>query len=201
MANMRKFLGFLADNTRDMQSVCELGAGRFENMPHYKCPRRIGIELIHSYIEARLPGNWLALWGNALDYDKILLSALESFPDVFALIDFLEHLDKADGIALLQRLQQTAKRIIIFAPHGTCNQSGAESFGFGDEKCAALVKERGEGASAAEAQRHKSSWYTEDLTALGFTVDCDKNYHSVTHTEAQIGKDGGAVIFAVWNKV
>jgi hypothetical protein len=199
MANMPKFLSFLSDNTKDMYSVCELGAGHFENFPHYRSRQRVGIELISSYIENRVPGDWVVIHGNALEFDRLLATSGIT-PDVFTLIDFLEHVEKDAGLDLLKRLQKVARRIIIFAPHGTCNQSGEESFGFGETSCAAKIEAKGEKEVAVEAQRHKSTWVTEDLVALGFTVDCDRNYHRVKQCAAQIGTDGGAVIFGVWNK-
>ncbi len=199
MGNMRRFV---KDNTADLNSVCELGAGRFSNFPLYQCPIKIGIELIPDYINNRTVGNQFitkAILGDATKFEELL----DEDVDAFAIIDFIEHIEKDVAIDLLKRLQARSRRIFIFVPYGTHEQTGEDSFGFADKNLENILNQSGNANAAMDAQRHKSKWYVEDLASLGFVVDHDTNHHSPKQLKIDaylLGDDGGSVMWAVWNK-
>lgn len=199
MGDIRRFL---MDNTNGITSVCELGAGRFDNFAMFQCPIRIGIELIPDYMENKLVPESIitkAILGDATKFEELL----DEDVDAFAIIDFLEHLDKDVGLDLLKRLQLRSRRIFIFVPYGTHDQDGQGSFGFADNNLENKLMVSGNADSAKEAQRHKSKWYVPDLTALGFVVDHDTKHHSPKQLKMDahiMGDDGGSVMWAVWNK-
>lgn len=195
---MGKLDEFLAHNTKDINTVCELGAGLFGNFNHFKCPNKIGIELVKSYIENKLVPDSLvtkAIHGSALEFDKLLG---DTEIDAFACIDFIEHLDKPVAIDLIKRMQQKSKRIFIFTPYGACHQDGQVSWAFCIPRLTHRMQK--DKALAIEAQRHKSTWYTADLEELGFVVDHDKTFITAIEPWHDVGTDGGSVIWAVWNK-
>jgi len=187
--------GFIRNNTKGLDVAVELGAGVFHNFAHIASRIKVGIELIPEYVEARAykGPNIVALNGNALEFDKLLAEAGVDAVDVFIMCDFLEHIDKDDAVELIARLKAYGNRIIIFVPGGTCNQHGHEHHTFGDK-----VQFRNED-SAIEAQRHKSTWFKEDLEALEFVVDETLNYHNPDKDREKFGEDGGSVLWAVWN--
>lgn len=195
---MDKYQRFLHENTKGIDSVCELGAGLFKNFPFYSCATKIGIELVPSYIEnIQVPRNCITqiINGNALEFESLLG---DTQVDAFACIDFIEHLEKDVAINLIERMKQRGRRILIFTPGGTCHQDGHATWSF----CLPglnlrMQKDR---ELAIEAQRHKSTWYKEDFEALGFTVDEDHTFMGTPAPFHDIGEDGGSVLWAVWNK-
>ena len=200
---MGNLLAFIGENTRDVNCVVELGAGIFDNFPYYKCPVRIGIELVKSYVDNRIAGPQtctMAINGDATKFEDLLPQDL--VVDVISLIDFIEHLDKDVALDLIKRAQKRCRRIIIFSPHGTHNQDGSDSYGFTNGVVKTQVDEAGDTQQAIEAQRHKSKWYVKDLEDLGFKVNLDTGHHPqmIWGMKNLIGEDGGAVMWAVWDK-
>lgn len=199
---MGNLVHWLNDNTRGTNSVCELGAGTFANFPFYLTKRKIGIELIKEYLDNKQVGPDqfdLAIHGDATKFEELLPPG--ETPEVFVMIDFIEHLDKDVALDLIKRIQNVAKKILIFTPHGTHNQTGEESYDFGNASLRTKLDEDAK-IRAIEAQRHKSKWYADDLQKLGFVVNVDSAHHPkvIWSMKHLIGDDGGAVMWAVWNR-
>lgn len=195
---MNKMEKFLVDNTKDIQTVCELGAGLFGNFDRYKCERRIGIELVKSYIDNMLAHPTMmtkAIHGSALDFEKLLG---DEPVDAFACIDFIEHLDKDVAIDLIKRMQKRANRVFIFTPYGECHQDGVVSWAFCIPRLEMRMQKDKE--LAINTQTHRSTWYTSDLEELGFVVDHDTTFVTAVEPWHDVGADGGSVLWAVWNK-
>lgn len=190
-----KYIEFLKGNTKDIESVCELGAGIFRNFNSYQCSIKIGIELIPSYVENKICDATIAICGNALDFEELLKDIKV---DAFAIIDFIEHIEKNVAVDLLQRLQLAAKRIFVFCPDGTCNQVGDEAWDFNQKHLTSKISK--DKNNAIEAQRHKSTWCAFDFKNLGFQVEVDNDRIKGHRSYNIYGDDGGAVIWAVWNK-
>lgn len=195
---MDKYQRFLHENTKDIDSVCELGAGLFKNFPFYSCTTKIGIELVPSYIDnIQVPVSCITriINGNALDFENLLE---DTQVDAFACIDFVEHLDKDVAFNLIERMKNRARRILIFTPGGTCLQDGKATWAFCIPGLASkMIKDMN---LAIEAQKHKSTWYKEDFEKLGFVVDEDHSFMGTPAPFHDIGDDGGSVLWAVWNK-
>lgn len=197
---MNKYVDFLNNNTHDIDSVCELGAGIFTNFQFYKCNTKIGIELIKTYIDNRIcSSDVVAINGNAMKFEDLLKGVKV---DSFACIDFLEHLEKEQAIDLIKRMQNYSKRIFVFIPHGTCKLEGT-GWDFGNQDLGLKLIDENSKDSAIDAQTHKSTWYVSDFENLGFKVDHDVGYHGLNRKKAppeQFGTDGGTVMFCVWNR-
>ena len=97
-----KYVVFLKENTKDINTVCELGAGVFKNFNDYQCTSKIGIELIPAYVNNREYKNCEAIVGDANNFKTLLDGKVV---DAFACIDFLEHLEKEDAIELIKKMQ------------------------------------------------------------------------------------------------
>lgn len=193
MANMQKYIEFIGNGTDGTNIACEPGAGLFSNFQFIKSNKKIGIGLIQDYIDNRtyVADDCVAIHGDALEFNKLI----DGEVDVFLLLDFLEHLNKDDGLRLINRLKLHSSRILIFTPHGTFNQDGVAAYKFAKDDL--YIKNASE---AIEAQRHKSTWYVDDLESLGFNVELDNNWHPSVDDKEQFRDDGGAVMLAVWNK-
>jgi len=169
---------FLINETKGYNSICELGAGLFTNFKNFMCPVRVGIELVPEYIENRQDKSATAICGNILNYDELLDRHGIRNIDVFAMIDVLEHITKEDGISLIKRLQEHAKKIIVWAPEGPCHQDGTDSWDFFDKSLAAKIQHNKD--LAIECQRHKSTWYEDDFLKLDFNVNLSRGYSKIT---------------------
>jgi hypothetical protein len=195
-----KYVVFMEENTKDIDTVCEIGAGIFKNFHHYGCSKKIGIELIESYVENReyREDDCEALVGDANDFEAILG---DRQVDAIGCIDFIEHLEKDVAIKLIERMKNVCGRIFIYTPHGTCNMDGVNGSTWGNERQWGGLLKGEDRAKASESQRHKSTWFEKDLLDLGFAVDRDSDRLSndVKH-EAVYGDDGGDVMWAIWNK-
>jgi SAM-dependent methyltransferase len=70
--------------------------------------------------------------------------------DCVAAIDLIEHLDKAEGEALLEAMERIARRrVVVFTPNGFLPQEP-----YGDN----------------EFQRHRSGWEPDEMRARGYRV-------------------------------
>jgi len=192
-----KYVVFLEENTKDIDTVCELGAGVFKNFANYKCETKIGIEIVPAYVKHRQYAQCEAIIGDALKFEEFLE---DKEIDAFACIDFIEHLEKDVAIDLIKRMQAKANRIFIYTPHGTCNMDGNAGSVWSNE--GAWGGKVGEDRQLAiESQRHKSTWFVDDLLQLDFAVDRDaERLARDAKPTALYGEDGGDVIWAVWNK-
>lgn len=82
--------------------------------------------------------------------------------DCAIMLDVLEHLDKESGLALIAKLKEITKSILIFIPLG-------DTIGYFND-----FKEMGN----QDLQTHKSAWYASELHTLGFDVDVYLNFHT-----------------------
>lgn len=88
-------------------------------------------------------------------YKQIFVQDVREFTppnpyDVITALDFIEHLEKEDGLRLLSRLEELAnKRVVLVTPNGFVPQAAQPDNPF---------------------QEHKSGWTTEDFKARGYRV-------------------------------
>ena len=146
--------GVVAAKLQDVDVVLDLGPGI--NPQPFLNP------YVHICVDAHLPYLERLKRERAEDPRYVLINApwdqvIGMLPDksvdtVFAL-DFIEHLDKADGFRMLREAERVARRqIVVFTPHGFFPQS------YDDPR-----KPDRWGMDGGYWQTHRSGWATEDF--------------------------------------
>lgn len=179
---------WIRTQTSGSDTVVELGAMFFEKLKHVSpdVKTKIGIEIWEPYIISEVDHfgvpvikDCIKIHGSVLDY-KILLNGHNL--DTAMIIDVLEHFDKDVAIEWIKKLKTDFKKIILMVPAGSFPQEIDHS-GFG----------------AHEFQKHRSSWYKEDIEKLEFTeVILDDIFHANPELIAN-NMDTGCW-FCVWEK-
>jgi hypothetical protein len=179
---------WINQKTKDSNSVVELGAMFFEKLKHVSSTIKIkiGIEIWEPYIKSDVDHfgvpvfeDCIKIHGSILDY-KTLLSGYEL--DTAMIIDVLEHFDKDIAFDLINNLKQDFNKIILMVPAGYYPQDIDHS-----------------GFHADEYQKHRSSWYEEDIRKLGFgEVVLDELFHY--NEELATKKMDTGCWFCVWVK-
>ena len=121
------------------------------------------VEVVHS--EA-----WRALWAG-ISHERIW--------DVALGIDFIEHLDRSDALAIISMMKRVAPKIVLFIPEGNHPQT-SDGYGMGGDFW----------------QTHRSTWVAEDLELLGSTVERWVDFHTWAKDR---GADPGA-LWATWSR-
>ena len=161
---------WIQDQTKGARCVVDLGAGFFDKL-RYVPPmaRKIGVDVFPAYLGYAPPGVTARL-GDIREWDKILQ---HEDCDVAMLIDVIEHMSKPDGMALLNSLKESFRKILVMTPDGFVEQTH-DVTGFENEW-----------------QVHECGWTKTELETAGFTVEIAENFHP------HLGKDS---LFAVWEK-
>lgn len=145
--------GWVEESTRGYESTLEFGSGLGAYTRFIGSGVKDGIEAFAPYVETSKldPDNEGCRFylGDMREFESII----DRSYDVALFVDSLEHLVKEDGIDLLLRCQGPFKKIAVMVPVGPLN----------NEPC-----------DGNELQRHLSTWYAEDLVALGFVVRVDE---------------------------
>lgn len=159
---------WINDKTNGSETVVELGAMFFEKLKHVSptVKTKIGIEIWEPYINSEVDHfgvpvikDCIKIHGSVLDY-KSLLNGYNL--DTAMIIDVLEHFDKDVAFKWIESLKTDFKKVILMVPAGVFPQEVDHS-GFG----------------AHEFQKHRSSWYEEDIKKLGFTeIILDNMFHA-----------------------
>jgi cyclopropane fatty-acyl-phospholipid synthase-like methyltransferase len=158
----------------DCGSVLELGCGIGDKLAATPCEFRVGVEAHRPYLDAAY-----RKWGPRLhelhvaDARAYMETEIRWF-DAIMMIDFIEHLEMPDALALLERCRSIARRkIIVFCPIGECPQD-SDTFQLGGD----------------EWQTHLSTWTLESLGSEGFDVALWPGY-----------REGGKLVaFGVWSR-
>jgi len=153
-AGRRDVLGLVASKLQDVDVVLDLGSGICPQ-PFLKACVHICVDVHRPYIErlkresADDPAYVLinASWDTA-----IAMLSDKSVDTVFAL-DFIEHLEKPDGLRMLREAERVARRqIVVCTPHGFFPQS------YDDPR-----KPDRWGMDGGYWQTHRSGWAPEDF--------------------------------------
>ena len=153
-ADRREVDGAVAARLQDVDVVLDLGPGI--NPQPYLTP------CVHICVDAHLPYLERLRRERAGDPRYVLINApwdraIGMLPDksvdtVFAL-DFIEHLEKADGLRMLREAERVARRqIVVFTPHGFFPQSYDDP-----------AKPDRWGMDGGFWQTHRSGWGPEDF--------------------------------------
>lgn len=141
-------------------SVLDVGAGRgsYHGLLALKGARLTLVDAFEPYLKDRavMVPTAITHCGRA---EEILPRLLGPY-DVALAIDFIEHLPKPEGLAVITQLQRLAGAVALFTPQGFHPQ---------DED------HKHEGADTW--QTHRSGWEAEELDALGFDVLVWEGFH------------------------
>lgn len=162
---------WICRNTMDCSSVVEFGAGDFYRLGkvHSGVSRKIGIEIYEPYIVRPRFYECERILGDIRNFESLIRS---EHMDCALLVDIIEHLEISEGKALMRKIMNRFKKVLLSVPEGNHPQDAS--------------------ADGNIWQTHLSVWRVPDVAELGFTdIVLDENHHN------QIGKDKGC-IFAVW---
>lgn len=118
------FIKIFEDELEGIETLLDLGCGKDSIIGKIKKKLKytVGIDIFEQDIELskkkKIHDEYMLL--DILDIDSKIPS--NSF-DCVILMDVIEHLEKSDGIKLIQKMEKIAKKkIIIFTPNGFLNQ-------------------------------------------------------------------------------
>lgn len=129
------------------ESILDLGCGPDSPIRHVEAPRKVGVEAFAPYVEM---SRKLGIHDEYVAADLVDVEFPEKSFDAIVMIEVLEHLEKADGEVVLERLERIArKKLIVSCPNGFLEQGSHD---------------------ANPYQVHRSGWTIKELTARGYTV-------------------------------
>lgn len=142
-----QFSDYLKKELKGCESVLDLGCGRSSPLRHCSVPYSVGVELFEPYLkesrEMKIHNEYILA-----DIRKVEFMP-KSFDCVLAL-DVLEHLTKKEGIELIKKMENVAKKkIIIFTPNGFLRQDEHDE---------------------DKLQIHKSGWTVDEFKKRGYEV-------------------------------
>jgi len=160
---------WLSTKSYGCDSIMDLGAGKFDKLQYLRAKTKIGVERFLPYIEEYGRPGIMAVCEDMRELDKVFDAVGVESVDCIIMSDSLEHISKDDGTALIKKCFGRTKRVLVFTPHGFRHQDGDDGNPY---------------------QTHLSGWTPDELTALGFRVKVDEDFHQV----------GEGAIFAMWNR-
>jgi SAM-dependent methyltransferase len=161
------------DSLDSQESVLDLGTGHGTVLRHLKSPSRlVGVDACKEALAVAKKKVPLGSF-RCMDIRGIVDAfGIRSFQSIVG-FDIIEHLEKADALALLQDCEAVATRVIWwFVPVGSHPQE---------------FDPRNEGNE--ELQRHRSEWQPEEFAALGYRVWHFPDWHTKKDMR---GKESGA---------
>jgi hypothetical protein len=128
----------------------DLGAG---NNPHNEIRKKLRIKqfLVDIYVEDHKKDNYInENFMNFTQMEKAILSKVGEKAEAVVGLHIIEHVGKADGIKLLNNMENWAAKIVIIeTPNGYVIQNGTKENPY---------------------QKHLSGWTPKELRNLGFKV-------------------------------
>jgi hypothetical protein len=147
------------------ESLLDVGCGAESPVRFFssRLARSVGVDLHEPSLEA---SRRAGIHGETLQTP--VLDVAERFPpksfDAVVALDVIEHLQKDDGLALLERMESLARRrVVVFTPNGFLPQGPLEG---------------------NELQRHLSGWGAGELRGLGYEVEGMTGWRPLRSEEA-----------------
>jgi len=123
--------------------------------------KKIGIEIWQPYIDNAEFKDCTMIQGDIREFETLVD---EVDMDCCLMADVLEHFTKIEAITLMNKVRKRFNRILLMIPEGIHEQHSDVT-----------------GYEAHEYQTHRSTWYKEDIIAMGFAeenVIVDPQFHS-----------------------
>lgn len=130
-----------------------------------RADRTLCIEPFGAYADRLEADGHAVLRATALEGLQGLIGA-----DTVVMLDVIEHMDKADGQAVIELAQAKARQVVVFTPIGFMPQHG-DAWGLGGDYW----------------QAHRSGWEPEEFD--GWTILSDPAFHR---------RQGYGAFFAIW---
>jgi len=150
----------LLRDTQGAKSVVDYGCGDCRHLAMLPSTMsRVGVDLVH---HGPPPEGVVLITAD--------IRSVSETADVALLVDVIEHLEKSDGLRLVDELKKRHKTIIVFTPKGFWDNKDGEA-AYPDNPL----------------QKHLSGWEPEDLP--GFDIDITTKYGPAPET-----------IYGVWKR-
>ncbi len=132
----------------DCESVLDLGCGNHSMVPILPSGiRKVGVELYKPYYEESLKKG---RHDQLINADVTQVNFPDKSFDAVVLLDVIEHLPKAEGKMLLQKMQRWArKKVVVFTPNGFLHQDDYDDNPY---------------------MEHRSGWEAGEMRGEGFRV-------------------------------
>jgi len=151
------WISLLQRETRGAESILDLGCGNNSPVQFLPIPQKVGVDAYAPYIENKsIHSQYI------LDDIRTVRFPRKSF-DIVLASEVIEHLEKYEGLLLLDRIEEFAsKKVIVTTPNGFVQQESFDGNG---------------------KQEHKSGWTVSDFRQRGYRVygmsgcKCFRNKH------------------------
>jgi len=151
---------FIAKHINSTDSVLDLGCGilqQFSAVP--PCEKYLAVDGFFPYLENLVNSTSIMTLQGMLP--EVCNQFVDNSWDVVILIDVIEHLEKDDGLLVLDNMYRIARgRVIIDTPLGFIPQEGWDAWDL----------------PHCDLQAHLSGWNIEDFTDRGYVVTKLPNY-------------------------
>lgn len=141
----------LMEEIVDCETLLDLGCGYDSPVRAiaHRFTRSVGIDLFAPYLEKSVAAGIHTEYRCMDALDALDEFGADSFDCVVAL-DFIEHLERTQGLELLEKMERTArKKVVVFTPNGFIFQPPRDGNTF---------------------QEHRSGWHAGDMRERGYRV-------------------------------
>lgn len=138
----------LVRELEDCKTVLDLGCGNDSPVQYFNIKYSLGVDAFEPYLRESKSKEIHT------DYVKAILTQVDFKPNSFdavLLLFAVEHMEKADGKELLEKMKKWArKKIIVATPNGYMRQGAIDNNPF---------------------MTHRSGWTVEELEGIGFKIN------------------------------
>jgi 2-polyprenyl-3-methyl-5-hydroxy-6-metoxy-1,4-benzoquinol methylase len=145
--------------------VLELGCGKNSLIVRSGLIKKLsvtGVDIFKPYLELHRSSG---LYDNCVLADITKVEFVNNSFDAVVCMDVLEHIDKKEGIELLEKMKRWGEKVIITTPNGYVGWYAADG---------------------NIHQNHKSGWFIEDFTSQGYKVRGGSGWKPLRKEDSQL---------------
>lgn len=171
-----------ASRIRDVDVILDVGCG-IRPVNFFAPVTHLCVEPYEPYLAAMPKDRRFVVFNST--WDQVMPALSTGSVDTVFLLDVIEHIEKPDGLRMLQEAQRIATcQVVVFTPLGYYPQSYEEDstdrWGF----------------QGGYWQTHRSGWVPEDF-GTGWEVLVCPDFHQVDQNHEELEEPAGA-LWAVW---